>query len=184
MVEAQIVALNSPSNSSHESKVFGRRRSTRPRVGSESSRTGSKLIADLVNVPNALVGLIRNGNYKNKSAEIYWNYIDPADVEKRNGLACSRRYPSWAQTCPRNKPRRTQRVLMSDNSRHSLIVVKRANYVYTTPIMTEVTWTRSGIRKNRLLGVAVECREGSPGDDGGTCGACGSNLATRDEDSR
>lgn len=42
-------------------------------------RRGEKLLADLVGVPTALVNLIRNGNYRTKSAEIYWNYRNPAD---------------------------------------------------------------------------------------------------------
>lgn len=36
-------------------------------------RTGGKLIADFENVPNALAAMIQNKNYRNKSAEIYWN---------------------------------------------------------------------------------------------------------------
>ena len=42
-------------------------------------RRGEKLLADLVGVPTALVNLIRNGNYRTKSAEIYWNFKNPAD---------------------------------------------------------------------------------------------------------
>jgi hypothetical protein len=41
-------------------------------------RVGQKLVADIVGVPDAIVSLISQGNYRNKSAEIYWNYVDPA----------------------------------------------------------------------------------------------------------
>jgi len=42
-------------------------------------RRGEKLLADLINVPTVLINLIRNGSYRTKSAEIYWNYKNPAD---------------------------------------------------------------------------------------------------------
>ncbi len=44
-------------------------------------RRGDKLLADLVGVPTALVNMIRNGNYRTKSAEIFWNFKDPADPQ-------------------------------------------------------------------------------------------------------
>jgi hypothetical protein len=37
-------------------------------------RSGKKLLADFVNVPDTLIGMIRNKSYDKVSAEIYWNY--------------------------------------------------------------------------------------------------------------
>jgi hypothetical protein len=37
-------------------------------------RSGKKLLADFVNVPDTLIGMIRDKRYDKVSAEIYWNY--------------------------------------------------------------------------------------------------------------
>jgi len=37
-------------------------------------RSGKKLLADFTNVPDTLIGMIRNKSYDKVSAEIYWNY--------------------------------------------------------------------------------------------------------------
>ena len=39
-------------------------------------RFGSKLVGDLVDVPDALHEMISNKRYRTKSAEVYWNYKD------------------------------------------------------------------------------------------------------------
>ena len=40
-------------------------------------RIGKKLVGDLVGVPDAIAQLIANRNYRTKSAEIFWNLVDP-----------------------------------------------------------------------------------------------------------
>jgi hypothetical protein len=39
-------------------------------------RKGEKLLADFGNVPDAVISMIKNKNYRTKSAEIYWNLKD------------------------------------------------------------------------------------------------------------
>jgi len=148
-------------------------------------RTGSKLIADLVNVPNALVGLIRNGNYKNKSAEIYWNYIDPADVEKKKWPRVLKAVSILGADMPAvTSLEELQRVLMSDNSRHITYSGQAGELrVYTTPDndggnMDEKRYQEKIASLESQLNAEKALRETMEG----RAVRAEANLATRDED--
>jgi hypothetical protein len=121
MVEAfKVVPIKAPVKLGHtEAQRWFGQEDGAPALGwiQNLRRVGTKLLCDMVNVPNILVSLIRNGNYKTKSAEIYWNYKNPADPKGKVWPRVLKAVSLLGADLPAvSSLEELQKVLMSDGS--------------------------------------------------------------------
>lgn len=80
-------------------------------------RVANKLVADFVNVPDALAKMIANKNYRSKSAEVYWNLENDGQKWPRALKAVSLLGADMPAVTTLNE---LQTVLMSDTSQYSI----------------------------------------------------------------